>query len=339
MNLLTFDIEDWYHINYPPTDFEPYDRAENHQGLVERLQRILALCREAQVGGTFFVLGRLLEKCPRLGEMILQAGQELALHGYEHQLLRDRGPDRFQRDLERSICVFREISGTFPLGFRAPSWSIDRETLWALPILDSFGFTYDASIFPIKNFLYGIPTAPVQPFFPRWADRTLRLLEIPVSVYAVGPLRLPYSGGLYFNLWPLPLVRFFSGRRLRGGGYNLFYFHPWDLWARPRELTRQLKARWLDLHWGDPRNKFEKVLTLFRPRSIADQLARLQAKAGPATPEGGHGGELGSGLYPGFLRPAGRPGAGLVVFGDGLGPSSRRGRSLGLVPHAVLGIL
>lgn len=287
MNFLTFDIEDWYHINYPSTDFSRYDRQEDHRALEERLKKLLGLCREAEAGGTFFVLGRLLEKCPRLGERILEAGQELALHGYEHHLLRDRGPEDFRQDLERSIEVFRKIAGRPPLGFRAPSWSIGPKALWALPILDSLGFSYDASVFPIRNFLYGLPSAPLRPFFPRLEGRTLRLLEIPVSVYLRGSVRIPYSGGLYFNLWPLALVRFFSRQR-RPDGYNVFYFHPWDLWPRPRHLTRQLQARWLHLHWGNPRKRFETVLRRYRPQSIASQLSVLRERARPAAPAGNH---------------------------------------------------
>ncbi len=286
MNLLTFDIEDWYHINYPVTDFARYDREEDHRSLLERVEKILVLCRDLGAGGTFFVLGRLLEKCPRLGERILEAGQELALHGYEHHLLRDRGPEAFQRDLERSIAVFRQIAGSPPLGFRAPSWSVVRETFWALPLLHSFGFTYDSSIFPIRNFLYGNPRAPRQPFFPRLAGQNLGLLEVPVSVLVWGSQRIPYSGGLYFNLLPLSMIRFFAGRRLAQGDYNLFYFHPWDLWARPRELTRRLRARWLHLHLGDPLKKFQEVLLRFRPKSIAAELEALKQQAGPAAPAG-----------------------------------------------------
>jgi hypothetical protein len=186
------------------------------------------------------------------------------------------------------VRAFTVVAGKPPLGFRAPSWSVGKEAFWALPILEAFGFVYDASVFPIKNFLYGLPAAPLKPFFPRLAGGDLRLLEVPVSVFIWGSQRLPYSGGLYFNLWPWPLIRYFSRRRLEQGGYNLFYFHPWDLWPRSGELTRRLKARWLHLHLGDPRKKFERVLIRFRPRAIADELVNLREQAGPAALTGGH---------------------------------------------------
>jgi peptidoglycan-N-acetylglucosamine deacetylase len=288
MNLLTFDIEDWYHINYPFTDFEGFDRREDHRGLLDRIRSLLALCQTHQVRGTFFVLGRLLEKCPLIGERILEAGQELALHGYEHHLLRDRGPEGFRRDLEHSLKIFRDLTGGAPLGFRAPSWSIGADTLWALEILDSFDLAYDASIFPVRNFLYGIPTAPLRPFYPRLGGRSLRLLEIPVSVYSRGNRRVPYSGGLYFNLWPWAAIRYFSRRVLQQGRYNLFYFHPWDLWPRPKPLIRQLQARWLRLHLGDPLKRFESLLARFRPQSLSDVLPALKQEAGPADPLGGY---------------------------------------------------
>jgi polysaccharide deacetylase family protein (PEP-CTERM system associated) len=289
MNLLTFDIEDWYHINYPTTDFQAFDRQEDHGALLDRLRSLLGLCRAHQARATFFVLGRLLEKCPRIGELILEAGQELALHGYDHHLLRDRGPEGLRRDLEHSLRIYRDLAGAPPLGFRAPSWSIGPDTLWALKVIASFGFLYDASIFPVRNFLYGIPAAPLRPFYPRLQGRSLKLLEIPVSVWSWGKRRVPYSGGLYFNLWPWAAIRFFARRVLDQGRYNLFYFHPWDLWPRPKRLIRQLKARWLQLHIGDPRKKFETLLARYRPQSLADVLPALKQQAEPADPLGEYG--------------------------------------------------
>jgi len=281
MNLLTFDIEDWYHINYPSVDFSFFDAREDHAGLLERILKILACCRERRIRGTFFVLGRLLEKRPEIGESILSQGQELALHGYEHHLINQQGPDQFKQELERAIKAYEQIAGFAPRGFRAPSWSITPKNIWTLETLEAFGFDYDASLFPVHNFLYGFPTAPAVPFYPVLKGRRLSLLEVPASVFPVGSKRLAYSGGLYFNLWPFFLIRRMAATLADRGGNTLFYFHPWDLWKRSEDQIRSLKARWLNLHLGDTLKKFEKLLDIFPLGSIGENIQLLKNQAEP----------------------------------------------------------
>ncbi|MEW6186483.1 MAG: polysaccharide deacetylase family protein [Thermodesulfobacteriota bacterium] len=287
MNLLTFDIEDWYHTNFPAVDFTVFDQREDHEALFEKIRQLTALCREEGLQGTFFVLGRLLEKRPELGEWIVDQGHELALHGYEHDLLTQKTPDQFQWELERSLKIFRQITGAVPLGFRAPSWSVNGTNLWVLEVLEAFGFAYDSSLFPVKNFLYGFREAPSVPFFPQIAATPLRLLEIPVPVVRLGPLRLAFSGGIFFNVWPFGIVRRLVRQYTQKGRPCLFYFHPWDLWKRTGEQTRQLKARWINLHWGDTLIKFNKLLKTYPLGSVASGLEHLRETA-VAVRIGGH---------------------------------------------------
>jgi peptidoglycan-N-acetylglucosamine deacetylase len=282
MNLLTFDIEDWYHINYPVVDFSVFDQQEDHQNLLEKTRKLTDFCNSRGIQGTFFVLGRLLEKNPSIGEWIVGQGHELALHGLEHDLLTNQHADQFKKDLDRAVQFFYRITGSHPLGFRAPSWSINGINLWVLEILDSFGFSYDASIFPFKNFLYGYPSAPSEPFFPVIREKQLRLLEVPVSIFRVGPGRIPYSGGVYFNLLPFAMVRSIVNRQTRQGKASLFYFHPWDLWKRSPEQLRQLKARWVSFHFGDTLQKFERLLNAFPMGSLSGNLEDLKNRARPA---------------------------------------------------------
>jgi peptidoglycan-N-acetylglucosamine deacetylase len=288
-NLLTFDIEDWYHVNYPVIDFTLYDPREDHQTLLDHTRQIVRYCVDRGLQGTFFVLGRLLEKKPEIGRVIVEGGQELALHGYEHDLLTGQTSERFKQDLERSIKAFRRITGVLPLGFRAPSWSVDERNLWVLETLESFGFTYDSSIFPVKNFLYGLTDAPIEPFYPVIGERALRLLEVPVTVLKVGARRLAYSGGIYFNLWPFRIIQKMSESKSRQGRFTLFYFHPWDLWKRSAAHRRRLKAHWTALHLGNTLNKFERLLDTFPLTSIADRLDTLQAEARPFPLGNAHG--------------------------------------------------
>lgn len=279
MNLLTFDIEDWYHTNFPAVDFTVFDQRENHEALFEKTRQLTAICRDKGIQGTFFVLGRLLEKRPALGEWIVDQGQELALHGYEHELLTQKTPDQFKRELERSIKIFRQITGGMPLGFRAPSWSVNGTNLWVLEVLESFGFAYDSSLFPVKNFLYGFRESPSEPFFPQIAAHPLRLLEIPVPVVKRGPWRLAFSGGIFFNVWPMGIIRRLTRQYTQKDVPCLFYFHPWDLWKRTRVQTRQIKAGWINLHWGDTFLKFTKLIKTYPMGSIASALEALRGPA------------------------------------------------------------
>jgi peptidoglycan-N-acetylglucosamine deacetylase len=280
MNLLTFDVEDWYHINYPVIDFTVFDRQEDHQALFDHVKTLTAYCQSREIQGTFFVLARLLEKRPQIGEWIVEQGQELALHGYEHDLLTTKEPDRFKQELEHSLKIFRRITGHHPLGYRAPSWSINLTNLWVLETLEAFGFSYDASIFPLKNFLYGLPTAPSEPFYPVIRGRQLNLLEVPVSIIRLGSKRIAYSGGIYFNLWPFKVIQKLAARQTRQGGINLFYFHPWDLWKRSADQCRQLKsARWVTVHLGNSLLKFENLLASFPLGNIATHLESLKQQA------------------------------------------------------------
>ncbi len=281
MNLLTFDIEDWYHVNYPKVDFTVFDQQEDHQTLFEKTRKLTDYCKVRGIQGTFFILGRLLEKRPEIGEWIVEQGQELALHGLDHHLLTGKTPDQFKKELEGALQAFQRITGKPPLGFRAPSWSVNGSNLWVLEILDSFGFLYDSSIFPIKNFLYGFPSAPMEPFFPVIRGRQLRLLEIPVSILKLGPGRIAYSGGVYFNCLPYPLIRRIVNRQIRQGMDSLFYFHPWDLWKRSPQHLQQLKARWVTLHIGDTLQKFERLLETFPMGSLFGNLDYLKNRARP----------------------------------------------------------
>jgi polysaccharide deacetylase family protein (PEP-CTERM system associated) len=281
MNLLTFDIEDWYHVNYPLVDFTVFDQQEDHQALFDKVRKLTDYCNTRGIQGTFFVLGRLLKKRPEIGEWIVNQGQELALHGFEHDLLTGKTPDQFKRELEESLQAFRQITGSHPLGFRAPSWSINEKNVWILEILESYGFAYDTSVFPIKYFFYGFPSAPSEPFFPIIQERPLKLLEIPVPIFRLGPGWIAYSGGFFFNFWPYPMIRRMVNRKTRQGKTSLFYFHPWDLWKRSPQQNRQLKAHWVSLHLGDTLQKFEKLLDAYPLGSISANLDAIKDRARP----------------------------------------------------------
>ena len=285
LNILTFDIEDWYHINYPQLDFKAYDEKEDHSSLLSAVKKILSFLKERNTKATFFILGRIAEKKPEMVLSIAEDGHEVALHGYEHYLLKDIGKEQFKRETEKCIKIFEGITGKIPKGFRAPSWSA---TPWLFGVLKEMGFEYDASVFPVKTPLYGIPDAPRYPFF---IDGNL--FEIPTSVYCINlplPLLLKegmkgrsiseknigFSGGVFFKIFPWLVVKK-AINKIKGEGLPLiFFFHPWDFWDRPGKLPG-FKTRFMfDLKIGNVEKRFLRLIDNIPMVSIASALKDLK---------------------------------------------------------------
>ena len=271
LNILTFDIEDWYHINYPQLDFTVYDKEEDHSLLFSAVKKILSFLKEKNTKATFFILGRIAEKKPEMVLSIAEDGHEVALHGYEHYLLKDIGKEQFKRETEKCIKIFEGITGKIPKGFRAPSWSA---TPWLFSVLNEMGFEYDASVFPVKTPFYGIPDAPRYPFF---IDGNL--FEIPTSVYRLSGKNMGFSGGIFFKIFPWMVIKK-AISKIKGEGLPLiFFFHPWDFWDRPGNLPG-FKTRFMfDLKIGNIEKRFLRLIDNISMVPIASALKDLKKGA------------------------------------------------------------
>jgi peptidoglycan-N-acetylglucosamine deacetylase len=216
--------------------------------------KILDFLSDRQVKGTFFVLGELAERHPELIRTIHRQGHEIAFHTYAHVPLTRENPERFREQTQRSKAFLEDLTGTEVIGFRAPIFSLTPVTLWALPILQELGFRYTSSVLPLRHPLYGFPGAPQQPF--RWKDS---LVELPVPVARIGPLFLPYLGGVYMRYLPdFLLVRLLRGQ---DAGTALWtYCHPYDF--DPEEkfvVIREATALVSLVLWLNRRNTFRTV--------------------------------------------------------------------------------
>ncbi|MEK6545251.1 MAG: polysaccharide deacetylase family protein [Nitrospinota bacterium] len=271
LNILTFDIEDWYHINYPQLNFADFDKEEDHSLLLSAVKKILSLLKEKNTKATFFILGRIAEKKPEMVLSIAEDGHEVAIHGYEHYLLKDIGKEQFKRETERCIEIFEGITGRIPKGFRAPSWSA---TPWLFGVLKEMGFEYDASVFPVKTPLYGIPDAPRYPFFTE--DN---LLEIPTSVYRLSGKNIAFSGGVFFKILPWIAIKKAVNKIKQEGLHLIFFFHPWDLWDRPGKLPGFRTRFMFDLKVGNVENRFMRLIDNLPMQSIASVLKDLKNRA------------------------------------------------------------
>lgn len=225
-NALTIDVEDYFHVSA----FAPYiSRSEwsTRECHVEKnIERILGLLDDHNVKATFFTLGWLAERFPRMVRELVQAGHELASHGYGHERANQQSPEAFYSDIYLAKLILEDVSGTAVIGYRAPSFSIDeKNSAWAFNALVQAGYRYSSSIYPIAHDHYGMPSAPRFAF-----EASPGLLEIPITTLRLLGRNVPSSGGGYFRLLPYGLSRWMFRRVNAVDGEScVFYFHPWEI--------------------------------------------------------------------------------------------------------------
>lgn len=226
-NVLTVDVEEYYH----GMEFMHALGADGVGRLPSRVvaetERLLDVLDEHGARGTFFTLGTVARRYPRLVRAIVERGHEIASHGWNHDLIGGLGPERFRLDVRSAKRALEQASGHAVSGYRAPNYSIGRETPWAFSILFEEGYAYDSSIYPIAHDRYGFPSAPR---FPHVVETTEggSLWEVPVGTARLGGTNLPIGGG-FFRLVPEPLLSeaVASVNRIDGQPAVL-YVHPWE---------------------------------------------------------------------------------------------------------------
>ncbi len=225
-DILTVDVEEWYHVNYTSADWSRIDTSVSR--VCDNTMNILETLAETGSKATFFILGCVARKFPNLVNAIDQGGHETASHGDVHELIYNLSPREFRESLKTATDAISSRTGKKVVGFRAPSCSITEKNPWALDILCEEGFLYDSSIFPIKNYMYGVQNFPVHPC--RITTQSgARLLELPLPALAWGKVRIPFGGGIYLRALPLPVVKLLISI-LHGSGHTfMLYFHPSDV--------------------------------------------------------------------------------------------------------------
>jgi len=235
VNAMTVDVEEHFHVSGFRDVVRPADWSRFESRVEMNTYRLLDIFAAHDVSATFFVLGWVAERHPGLVRSIQRAGHEVACHGYAHKLAYESTPDEFRDDVCRSKKILEDITGASVIGYRAPSFSIVKSSLWALDILAQEGFKYDSSIFPIRHDRYGIPGALRFPY-PCKTNNGNGLMQFPVSTLRAGGLTIPVGGGGYFRLFPYAMTRW-AIHRLNQTEKNpaIMYIHPWELDpAQPR---------------------------------------------------------------------------------------------------------
>lgn len=225
-NAFTIDVEDYFQVS-ALAPYIPRSDWERRECRVERnVARILEMLDRHGVQATFFTLGWVAQRYPRLVRDIVAGGHELASHGCEHQRASDLTPQAFYEDVARSKALLEDLGGVPVLGYRAPSFSIGRSNPWAFEELQRAGYRYSSSVYPIVHDHYGMPEAPRFAFQPMGSG----LIEVPPTTLRVGSRNLPSSGGGYFRLLPYGLSRWMLRHVNEAEQQSaIFYFHPWEI--------------------------------------------------------------------------------------------------------------
>jgi polysaccharide deacetylase family protein (PEP-CTERM system associated) len=223
-NFLTFDIEEWYHANYDGVNLFEYDCSVTN--LERNVDRLIEICDIYNVKSTCFILGDVAKTKPNIIKKLFDAGHEIASHGRSHKLIHPMTPAEFHADLITSKDQLEQIIGQKVVGFRAPSWSVRKETLpWFYEILAQEGFLYSSSVYPGKNSLFGIDNFPQIPHYPS----SYPILEIPQSVINIFGNHVGYAGGGYLRFFPTWLIKQVIRGKNREGKSVFIYLHPREI--------------------------------------------------------------------------------------------------------------
>ena len=234
-NLLTVDVEDWYHICdiehiLPPSQ---WDQCESR--VLGNVEKILALFTRYKTKATFFILGYVAERTPEVVRIIRQEGHEIASHGYGHLQVYKQNKDEFLKDLLRSKSVIEKMIGEQVIGYRAPEWSIrkgEKDSFWAHDVLVQNGFIYDSSVAPLK--FIGIPDAPTIPY--TLSTQHGEIKEFPPLVKASLLGNLPVGGGWGLRILPYRWIEKTIRQMNRQRHPALLFLHPSDFDDDPPEI-------------------------------------------------------------------------------------------------------
>ena len=268
-NIMSVDLEDFF-CDLP---FESWSKYESR--VLKNTNKILDLFEKYQIKATFFTLGYIAEKFPDLIKKIDDKGHEIASHSYSHLDIRKTTEKDFENDIVKSIKILEEIIGKKVLGFRAPYFSIDKKSFWAMKILSKY-FKYDSSIFPVKTPLYGIRNAPRNIYKPNLTNPSIEdveseLIEIPLATDRIPIIgNIPIAGGFHLRFLPYFYIKYGLNKINNNNNSFIFYIHPKDLDPEMPKINEYAWHYYYNLKCAT--KKFERILKDFEFCSVKDFL-------------------------------------------------------------------
>jgi polysaccharide deacetylase family protein (PEP-CTERM system associated) len=276
INAITVDLEDYYQVSAFAQDVS-IDRWDSYASRIENnTARLLSIFDELGTKATFFTLGWVAQKYPRLVREIADQHHEIACHSNVHRSVNAMAAKEFREDSVQAKRILEDVTGMPVRGYRAPSFSITGESLWAFEVLAELGFSYDSSVFPIEHPNYGMPRAPRFPFMIMTAHGPIA--EFPMPTLNIGGLRGPIGGGAYLRLLPYWYTRW--GIRCINtteGRPACIYLHPWELDSEQPRMARNTSGRlrhYLGLRGAE--SKFRRLLQDFKFQPLGSLVEELK---------------------------------------------------------------
>lgn len=269
INILTFDIEEWYHFDI----FSTEDTWLNYPPRIDLyLPRILDGLDKLDTKATFFCLGWIARAYPDVIKKIKERGHEIACHTDKHYFVREMTPETFNEDLRIALDSLEDVIGEKVVSFRAPAFTITEDATWAFEVLAKNGIENDCSIFPTTRSFGGFPSfGEATPTLIKYKDYKLR--EFPINTGKVLGKEFVFGGGGYFRLFPYPLIK----KLMNESDYNMTYLHMRDFDYEQPRFKHLSKMRYFKSYYGikDAYPKFEKMLHDFKWVNLEEAIKKI----------------------------------------------------------------
>ena len=267
MNILSFDIEDWFHVLDNPMTKHPSSWVAFESRVDYGLNIILDLLDKHNVTATFFCLGWVAKKYPQLIKLISSKNHHIGSHSYNHQLVYELSHDQFKEDTINSVNILSDLTGKEINAYRAPGFSITQNNIWAIKSLIEMGFKYDSSIFPAPRSHGGFESInQKKPFI--FSHEGLEIIEFPMTYKNIFKQKLAITGGGYFRLFPKSIINSY----IRKESYNMVYLHPRDFDNKQPMIPGLNRIRKFKSYYGisGTKSKLESILVKHNWSSIID---------------------------------------------------------------------
>jgi polysaccharide deacetylase family protein (PEP-CTERM system associated) len=284
--MLSFDVEEYFQVEAAAEGVQREEWPEYEPRLEASIEKILSLLDEFKIKATFFVMGWVAQHEAEVVRRIAEAGHEIASHGMDHQMVTKLRIQDFREQVVESKKILEDLCGQKVVGYRAPTFSIVRETMWALDVLGEAEYEYDSSVFPIRHDRYGMPDAPIEVHWTQGPNGR-KILEIPPLVLPVMGMNVPAGGGGYLRLLPVWITEWAMIKAEREGRSGMIYLHPWEFDAEqpvlPMNRMSLLRHR---VNLGRTQKKLRYLMERFRFCSVQEWMRDKKMGNMPSELEG-----------------------------------------------------